>query len=70
MQRVVLAFMACLTLSACGLGETAVSAAAGGTAEVEQAKAGLRIEARVKEQLDAAAAVDAQHRQAAESGAQ
>jgi hypothetical protein len=70
MQRVLLAFMACLTLSACGLGETAVSAAAGGAAEVEQAKAGLRTEARVKEQLDAAAALDAQHRHAAESGAQ
>jgi hypothetical protein len=70
MRRVVLAFMACLTLSACGLGETAVSAAAGGAAEVEQAKAALKTEARVKEQLDAAAALDRQHRQAAESDAQ
>lgn len=70
MRRVVLAFMVCLTLSACGLGETAVSAAAGGAAEVEQAKAALKTEARVKEQLDAAAALDRQHRQAAESDAQ
>jgi len=70
MRRVVLAFMACLTLSACGLGETAVSAAAGGAAKVEQAKAALKTEARVKEQLDAAAALDRQHRQAAESDAQ
>jgi hypothetical protein len=62
--------MVCLTLSACGLGETAVSAAAGGAAEVEQAKAALKTEARVKEQLDAAAALDRQHRQAAESDAQ
>ncbi len=70
MQRVILAFMACLTLSACGLGETAISAAAGGAAEAEQAKAAKQTEARVKEQLDAAAALDAQHRQAAECGAQ
>jgi len=62
--------MACLTLSACGLGETAVSAGAGGAAEVEQAKAALKTEARVKEQLDAAAALEAQHRQAAEASAQ
>jgi hypothetical protein len=70
MQRIILAFMASLTLSACGLGETAVSAGAGGAAEVEQAKAALKTEARVKEQLDAAAALDAQHRQAAEASSQ
>ncbi len=70
MQRAILALMACLTLSACGLGETAVSAAAGGTAEAEQAKAALKTEARVKEQLDAAAALEKQHRQAEESSAQ
>jgi hypothetical protein len=70
MQRVILAFMACLTLSACGLGETAVSAAAGGAAEVEQAKQGLKTEARVKEQLDAARTLEAQRRQAAEASSQ
>ena len=70
MQRVILAFMACLTLSACGLGETAVSAAAGGAAEVEQAKAALKTEARVKQQLDAAATLEAQHRQAADTSSQ
>ena len=70
MQRVFITFMACLTLAACGLGETAVSAAAGGASEAAQAKEGLKIEARVKQQLDAAAALDAQHRQAAEAGSQ
>jgi hypothetical protein len=62
--------MACVTLSACGLAETAVSSAAGGAAEVEQAKAGLKTEARVKEQLNAAATLDAQHRQSADDGSQ
>jgi hypothetical protein len=70
MVRLILAFIGCLTLAACGLGETAVSAAAGASSQVEQAKEGLRTEARVKQQLDAAAALDAQHRQAAESDAQ
>ncbi|MFI4889112.1 MAG: hypothetical protein ACHQIL_01120 [Steroidobacterales bacterium] len=70
MERLILSFMACLTLSACGLGETAVSAAAGGTAEAEQAKAALKTEARVKEQLDAATSLETQRRQAAETSAQ
>jgi len=70
MKRLVLAFMTCLTLSACGLGETAVSAAAGGAAATEQAKEGLKTEARVKQQVDAAVALDAAHRQSAEASAQ
>jgi len=70
MKRVILAFMACLTLAACGLGETAVSAAAGGASEAEQAKAALRTEARVKQQLDAAATLEAQRRQAVDSSSQ
>ena len=70
MRFVILGVMACVTLSACGLAETAVSSAAGGAAEVEQAKAGLKTEARVKQQLDAAAALDTQHRQAADAEAQ
>ena len=70
MHRVILAFMACLTLAACGLGETAVSAAAGGASETEQAKAALRTEARVRQQLDDAARLEAQRRQAADSSSQ
>jgi hypothetical protein len=62
--------MACLTLAGCGLGETAVSAAAGASSQAEQAKEALRTEARVKEQLDAAAALAAQQRQAAEASSQ
>jgi hypothetical protein len=70
MQRVFLTFMFCLTLAACGLGETAVSAAAGGASEAEQAKEALRTEARVKQQLDATATLEAQRRQAADASSQ
>jgi hypothetical protein len=62
--------MVSLTLSACGLAETAASSAAGGAAEAEQAKSALKTEARVKDQLDAAAALEAQHRQAADASSQ
>jgi hypothetical protein len=70
MRSAILMVMACLTLSACGLAETAVSSAAGGAAEAEQAKAALKTEAHVKDQLDAAAALEAQHREAADAGSQ
>jgi hypothetical protein len=70
MKRVILGFLACLPLAACGVGETAISAAAGGASEAQQAKDALKTEARVKQQLDAAAAVDAQRRNAAEAESQ
>jgi hypothetical protein len=70
MKALILTAVACATLTACGLGETAVSAAAGGANEAAQAKAALKTEERVKQQLDAAAAVDAQRREAADAGAQ
>jgi hypothetical protein len=62
--------MVCMTLAACGLGETAISAGAGAASEAAQAKEGLRIEARVKQQLDATATLEAQRRQAADAGSQ
>ena len=70
MKRMLLLFMTCLALAGCGLGETAVSAAAGAGSQADQAKEALRTEARVKQQLDAAAALEAQQRQAAESSSQ
>jgi hypothetical protein len=70
MKRVILGFLACLPLAACGVGETAISAAAGGASEAQQAKEALKTEARVKQQLDAAATLDAQRRQAAEADSQ
>jgi hypothetical protein len=70
MKPILFVFMACLTLAGCGLGETAVSAAAGAGAQTEQAQEALKIEARVKQQLDAAAALEAQQRRAAEARSQ
>jgi hypothetical protein len=59
----------CLALSGagCGVSETAVSAAAGGASEVEQAKQARATEERVKQQLDSAMQAETQHRQAAEA---
>jgi hypothetical protein len=62
--------MVCLALAGCGLGETAISAAAGGASEAAQAKEALKIEARVKQQLDATATLEAQGRRAAEADSQ
>lgn len=70
MKRVLLAIMACMPLAACGLGETAVSAEASASSQAKQAKEALKTEARVKQRLDAAAAIDAEHRQAAEANSQ
>ena len=70
MRQVIWGFLACLPLAACGVGETAISAAAGGASEAAQAKEALKTEARVKQQLDAAAALDAQRRQAADAASQ
>jgi hypothetical protein len=70
MQRLILSVVICLPLAACGLGETAVSAAAGSASEIQQAKDGLKTEARVKQQLDDAAALEGQRRHAAEADAQ
>jgi hypothetical protein len=70
MKRAIFGFLACLPLAACGVGETAISAAAGGASEAQQAKDALKTEARVKQQLDAAAALDAQRRQAADSSSE
>jgi hypothetical protein len=70
MKCLILGLLVCLTLAACGVGETAISAAAGSASEAQQAKEGLKTEARVKQQLDAAAALDARRRQEAETSSQ
>ena len=70
MKRLILGVLVCLPLAACGVGETAISAAAGGASEAQQAKEAKKTEARVKQQVDAAVALDAQRRQAAEAESQ
>lgn len=56
--------------TACGLADTATSAAAGATSEVQQAREAKATEDRVKQQLDAAAQAEAQQREAAEKETQ
>jgi hypothetical protein len=70
MKPMLFMLMACVALAGCGLGETAVSAAASASSQAEQTKEALRTEERVKQQLDAAAALAAQQRQAAEASSQ
>jgi hypothetical protein len=62
--------IACLLLAGCGVGEVAVTAAAGGASAAQQAQEGLKTEQRVKDELAAAAAVDAARRADAEKAAQ
>jgi len=57
-------------LTGCGLAETGVAGAAGGAAQVEQAREAKQTEARVKQQVDAAIQLDADHRHAAEAESQ
>ena len=57
-------------LTGCGLAETGVAGAAGGAAQVEQAREAKQTEARVQKQVDAAIQLDAEHRRAAEAESQ
>ena len=57
-------------LTGCGLAETGVAGAAGGAAQVEQAREAKQTEARVQKQVDAAIQLDADHRHAAEAESQ
>jgi hypothetical protein len=70
MQGLFLPMLICAFLAGCGLGETASSAAAAGASQAEQVQQATRTEARVKQQLDAAASLDAERRKAAEAAAQ
>jgi len=57
-------------LTGCGLGETAVSGAAGAAVEVHQAQEGRALQARVQGAVNSAASADAERRAAAEAAAQ
>jgi hypothetical protein len=59
-----------LSLTGCGVAETGAAAAAGGVSQAEEVRQGLRTEARVREQLDAAAKQAADQRNAAEAASQ
>jgi hypothetical protein len=66
MQRNLALLAIALSLTACGLAETAATGAAGAASEAEAAKQAEQTELRVRQQLDAAAQAAAKQRQAAE----
>jgi hypothetical protein len=59
-----------LWLTGCGVAETGAAAAAAATAKSQEVREGLKTEARVREQLDAAAKASADQRNAAEAASQ
>lgn len=58
---------ASLSLTGCGVADTAASAAVGGASEVEQAREAKATEDRVRAQLEQASRAAAEQRQAAEA---
>jgi alpha-D-ribose 1-methylphosphonate 5-triphosphate synthase subunit PhnG len=67
---VVILLTGCSLLTGCGVAETGAAAAAAATAKAQEAHEGLKTEARVREQLDAAAKASADQRNAAEAATQ
>lgn len=59
-----------LSLAGCGVAETGAAAATAGASQAEEARQALKTEARVREQLDAAAKQAADQHTAAEAAAQ
>lgn len=59
-----------LLLTGCGVAETGAAAATVAKAEADAAREGLKAEARVQQQLDAAAKASADQRNAADAAAQ
>jgi hypothetical protein len=59
-----------LSLTGCGVAETGAAAAAAASAKAREAREGLKTEARVREQLDAAMKQSADQRNAAEAASQ
>ena len=59
-----------ILMTGCGVAETGAVAAAAATAKAQEAREGLKTEARVREQLDAAAKAGAEQRNAAEAASQ
>jgi hypothetical protein len=59
-----------MLLTGCGVAETGAAAATAATAKAQEAREGLKTEARVREQLDAAAKASAEQRNSAEAASQ
>ena len=65
--RFSLCLLACGLLAGCGLGETAVTAAATGASAARDAQQATQTEARATQQLNDAARVEAERRKEAEA---
>jgi hypothetical protein len=59
-----------MLLTGCGVAETGAAAATAATAKAQEVREGLKTEARVREQLDAAAKASAEQRNSAEAASQ
>ena len=59
-----------VSLTGCGVAETGSAAASAAAAQAEETRQGLQTEARVREQLDAAARQSAERRQEGEAASQ
>ena len=70
MTRPLILVLVMLSLGGCGIVETSGAVAVEAGAKAQEARDGLKTEARVREQLDAAAAQAADQRKAAEAAAQ
>jgi hypothetical protein len=70
MPRSLVVLSLLLSLTACGVVETGAVAASAGASKAEEARQAQQTEARVREQLDAAAKQAADQRNAAEAASQ
>ena len=70
MARLLALIALMLSLSGCGVAETGAAAATEAAAKAQEAREGLKTEARVREQLDAAAKQDTDRRNAADAASQ
>jgi hypothetical protein len=70
MARSLVLLSLALSLTGCGVAETGAAAATAAASKAEEARQGLQTEARVREQLDAAAKQAADQHTAAEAAAQ
>jgi outer membrane biogenesis lipoprotein LolB len=69
-QRILLSALACILISACGVSETAVTAAAVGTAKAKELEQGKQQMEQIKQQVEANTQQVETQRQAMESAAQ
>jgi hypothetical protein len=70
MARSLIVLTLVLSLTGCGVAETGAAAATAATTKAQEAREGLKTEARVREQVDAAMKQAAEQRNSAEAASQ